>query len=365
MIKNAKSLPKVYFGLHMVEGVAEYREPGQEPYRILVGEDCLKEMDKTFQGRPVYVRHVDEVNVDNIQLEADGYVVRSFFNKADGKHWAEFIVVSDKAHEAIQNKWVLSNSYCPKRLESGGEWHGVDYSKEIVEGEYDHLAIVPDPRYQESIILTPDEFKEYCLSKEQELMKISNSKGESKMKLSFFKKTKVENAKEIDLESMSVVLPKSGREITITQLVNEADEHEKKENADMADGDKHHVMVGESKMKVNDLLKAYNDCKNELEEMKKKNDDAMKHNDDESMNNDEDEEHEEKKDNKEDEEAKKKALELAAHEEKEIEEAKKKNAKANFDKLKNAQDVIFKEEAKTLDLSDVQLSRGKQRYGSN
>lgn len=355
MIKNAKGLPKVYFGLHMVEGVAEYREPGKEPYRIMIAENCLKEMDKTFQGRPVYVSHVDEVNLDNLQLEADGYVVRSFFNKADGKHWAEFIVVSDKAHEAIKNKWVLSNSYMPKRLESGGEWHGVEYAKEIVEGEYDHLAIVPDPRYQESIILTPDEFKEYCESKEQELMKIANSKGESKMKLSFFKKTKVENAKEIDLENMSVVLPKSGREITITQLVNEADDMEKKENADMADGEKH-VMVGESKMKVNELLNAYQACKNELEEMKKKNDDAVKHND---------EDEDDKKENKEDEEAKKKALELAAHEEKEIEEAKKKNAKENFEKLKNAESKSLQIEAAVLDLPDVQIARGKSRYGSN
>lgn len=363
MIKNAKSLPKVYFGLHMVEGVAEYREPGQEPYRIMVAENCLKEMDKTFQGRPVYVSHVDEVNLDNLQAEADGYVVRSFFNKADGKHWAEFIVVSDRAHEAINKKWVLSNSYLPKRLDSGGEWHGVEYAKEIVEGEYDHLAIVPDPRYQESIILTPDQFKEYCESKEQELMKIANSKGESKMKLSFFKKTKVENAKEIDLENMSVVLPKSGREITITQLVNEADDMEKKENADMADGEKH-VMVGDSKMKVNELLNAYEACKNELEEMKKKNApvDEVK-NEDEAMDNEEDED--DKKENKEDEEAKAKALELAAHEEKEIEEAKKKNAKANFEKLKNAESKSLEVEASVLDLSDVQVARGKSRYGSN
>src|SRR5689334_328672 len=99
-IENAKTLPKIYYGLHFLPGTAEYREPAKEPYRIFIGEEAIKNMNASFAGRPVYVHHVDEVNLDKIQ-EADGYVVESFYNKNDGKTWAKFIVVSDRAHEAI------------------------------------------------------------------------------------------------------------------------------------------------------------------------------------------------------------------------------------------------------------------------
>src|SRR4051812_29447530 len=105
MIKNAKTLPQVFYGLHMVPGVAEYNDPEREPYRILIGETTIKNMDPTFQGKPVYVDHVEEVNLENLQQEADGYVLESFYNKLDGKHWVKFIVVSDRGKEAIQKGW--------------------------------------------------------------------------------------------------------------------------------------------------------------------------------------------------------------------------------------------------------------------
>lgn len=350
-VKNAKTLPQVYFGLHMIEGVAEYRELGQQPYRVMVRNEAIKNMNPTFAGRPVYVRHVDEVDLENIQAEADGYVVKSFFNTADGKHWAEFIVVSDRGHEAIRNKWKLSNAYTLKETGGAGQWNGVDYQKDILRGEYDHLAIVPNPRY-DSIILTPEEFKQYNSDKENELKKLSNSKEEKTNMLKFFKKQKVENS--TDLEGASVVLPKSGKEITIELLVKNADEMEmKKEEPQMANGD-HHVMVGEEKMKVNELVQKHMDCKNELEEMKKK--------------------HPPVQNMEEDAEAKKKALELAAHEEKEMAEKKKneekaieekkQNDKKHFESLKNANQNKPELVAK-IDLSDDQISRGKSRYGSN
>lgn len=355
-VANAKTLPQVYFGLHMVEGVAEYREPGKTPYRVLIRNEAIKDMDPSFQGRPVYVRHVDEVKLDSIQEDADGYVVRSFFNQADGKHWVEFLVVSDQGHEAIQQKkWKLSNCYTLKESVGGGQWNGVDYAKEVRRGEYDHLAIVPNPRY-DSVILTPEQFKQYNSDKQLELSKLSNSKEENKSMLKFFKKQKVENS--TDLEGMAVQLPKSGKEITIEQLVKNADEVEM--NADkpmMANGD-HHVMVGEEKMSVNSLIEKHAACMNELAEMKKGKEGAVE--------------------NDADAEAKKKALELAAHEDAEMKaknaekealekkaiEEKKANDLANFEKLKNA-DKNKKQPEVKIDLMEDQIARGKARYGSN
>lgn len=179
----------------------------------------------------------------------------------------------------------------------------------------------------------------------------------------FFNKKAVENS--ADLESTTVVLPKSKREATLAVLLNEADVMEaNKAEPHMANGD-HHVMVGEEKMTVNDLVAKHL-------EMKKLSD---------SMGTEkvEDKTVEAPKANEEDEEAKKKAeLERAANEQKELEgkkanaaEAAKKEAdekaateaKAKAAALKNAEDES-RTVSPTVDLSTDRVARGKSRYGS-
>lgn len=331
----------------MSEGLAEYREPDTEPYRILVLENAIKEMDTTFPGRPVYVKHVDSVDLKNLQAQADGYVVESFFNKNDGKHWAKFVIVSDKGHEAIRSGWKLSNAYVPKDFAGGGMWHGVDYAREVTRGEYDHLAIVPNPRYEESVILTPEQFKAYNETKELELARLANSNDKEMSVLNFFKKNKVENSS--DMEGMSVMLPKSKKEKTIAQLVNDADDMAiSAEKPQYANGD-HKVKVGDTEeMTVNGLLDCYKSMKQELDEIKKKNSDSPVAEKDPE---------EEKKKNAEAEEEKKKNADAAAAAEEE-----KKTKNAHFEALKNANQTKSKDEH--FELAEDKVARGKARYGS-
>jgi hypothetical protein len=411
-IDNAKSFPKVYYGLHMAEGVAEYAEPGKDAYRILILENALKTMDPTYAGKPVYVQHVDEVDLTNIQNEADGYVMESFFNPPDGKHWTKFIVVSDAGHEAIRRGWKLSNSYIPQSTTEGGEWHGVSYQREITAGEYEHLAIVPNPRYTESVIMTPEEFKLYNEDKKAELERLSNSKDEkekTKMgKLNFFKRSKVDNA--IDQDAC-IVLPKSGREITIEAMVTEADaaavaKKKNEGNGGLADMSHKVKLHDGTYCNVGELLEKHKALNDELEEMKAKKDDTEEsegeleteqtdldvEGDDKSVDSDDD-------DDMGDPEAKEKTLELAEHEDEEIEAAKKKKnaadkalaailakkknagkdgkkraddlaarraAKEKADKLRNAHHRGFEDDdVATVELMADQIQRGKQRYGSN
>lgn len=364
MIKNALELPKIYYGLHFYPGVAEYKPENETPYRVYVGEETIKNMGPTFAGRPVYVQHVDEVSLKNIQNEADGYVMESFFNRADGKHWVKFIVVSDRGHEAVRNKWRLSNAYVPKELGSGGLCNGVEYDKEITRGEYDHLAIVQNPRYEESVILTPDQFKEYNSRKEAELLRLANSKEPEENKgekIMFFKKAKLENS--ADLENTVVQLPKSKVEMTITQLVNEMDTI--KNMHGYANGD-HMVKVGEEEMSVNDLMKKYGQFVEEKKNAEMAAEEAKKENADseEDKHENADSEEDKKKEN----EDEKKEPELANKKKNELEAAKKK--KENFDTLKNAADVAAKEAAKAakdaqvIETSSDQVRRGQARYGS-
>jgi len=359
VIKNAKSNPKVYYGLHMVEGVAEYNEPGKEMYRIIVRESAIKNMDPTFEGRPVYVDHVDGVDLEKIQEEADGYVTESFFNQADGKHWCKFIVVSDRGHEAIRNGWKLSNAYIPKSFGSGGLWHGVEYDKEVISGEYEHLAIVRNPRYEESVILTPEQFKEYNGKKELELKRLSNSKKEKKVGLlNLFKKEKIENA--ADLEQVSVTLPKSKKEMTILEAVAIADAVT---NAHGYANGEHLVKCGEEEMSVNEMVEKYGAMKSEMDkaaETKKNSEEEEKKKENEGKEEPkaENEAEEDKPKQNEEEEKKKENTD-----DKDADDMKpKKNS--HFEDLKNAPKVAVNNSGK-IELSEDKVARGKSRYGSN
>jgi hypothetical protein len=398
-LKNSKGT--VWYGLHFYPGVAEYREPGKEPYRVFLNENTIRSMDPTFAGRPVFVRHVDEVaiKVDDLKHEADGWVIESFFNAADGKHWAKFITVSEKADRAIKNGARLSNCYVPKNFAKGGMWNGLDYTKEVTGAEYEHLAIVDDPRYEESVILSPEQFKKYCEDKELELKRLANAKGNGSMKLNFFKRAKVENS--TDLDGMMVVLPNSKKEVSLEQLITDADKAEAEKGKARLANAIDLVKVGDEEMTVKALLeerKAMNakmekleakDCMNdkmdgddneddeeqeeevEKEEHKKekknkkKNDDeftsdgvkkAMTKNDDEYEGADEPAQitgtnKKNKKKNEADEEES--ADELEA----------KRKAKEKADRLRNARDRQ-PEEISRIDFSEDQVSRGKTRYGS-
>lgn len=356
---NAKGT--VWYGLHFYPGVAEYRPAGKEPFRVFLNEDTIRSMDPTFAGCPVFVLHVDEVekNIDRLRQEADGWVIESFFNKADGKHWVKFVIVSEHGHRSIKRGMRLSNAYQAKTFAPGGVWNGLDYDREVKGGDYDHLALVPDPRYDESLIMTPDEFKAYNEEKLAELQRLENSKTKEtavKGKFSFFKRAKIENA--ADLEEMMVVLPKSKYEASVAQILNEMDEHKEKRNDAMAEG-AHHVMVGEHKMTVNDLVEKYNAMCNELADLKKQHgeggdeagEDAEHQNeDDEAKKRAEAEEREKTKNAKEAEDKRKK-------------DEEKTKAKERADRLRNARERDA-EPAPRIEVMEDQLERGKARYGS-
>jgi hypothetical protein len=272
--KNSKG--EIFYGMHMYPGVAEYRPPGSKPYRILVEETVIRTMGKTFPGRPVFALHVDEVDsdLDRLKNEADGWVVESFFNEADGKHWTKFIVCSKKAIRCIQNGYGLSNCYNIDSYGGAGVHNGLDYDRKLLKGEYEHLAIVPDPRY-ESKILTPEEFKRYNEQQKSELQKVANSKShkektmgkKSSSALSFFKRDKVENSKNAELASMSVLLPKSNRERTILQCVEAADAAEMQRGRQRVANANDLVRIENEELRVEDIVDELVSLRERVEEL--------------------------------------------------------------------------------------------------
>lgn len=394
-LKNSKG--KIFYGMHFYPGVAQYDMP-EGSFRVFINEATIRKLNPSFAGRPVFVEHVEGVDedVDQLRNEADGWVIESFFNEADGKTWCKFILVTDRAMRAVAKGFKLSNAYIPQLMDKEATWNGVEYQKQVVGGEFEHLAIVNNPRYEESVIMSPDEFKAYNEKLKTELYRLANSKdkkGETKMALKLFKRQKLENA--VDIENTMVELPKSKKELSIAQLVNDHDAFLNMNG--YANGDHMVKLHDESEMSVNDLVKSYQAKCNELDEAMNAGDedggepggDVADDIDPERAENEEismggdgerDENGDESFDNVEDEDdgevreagAKnppkkagmknnkvKNAAERAAA--KKIADAKEKAKRLKNAHLRNADDGF---ESARVDLAEDQVARGQARYGS-
>lgn len=272
-LSNAKQMPKVYYAKHIEKGVVNYHDQGM----YYVDNEALNKMDKTFAGKPVYVSH-NEVDLDNLQEKADGYVSESFYNSLDGWHWCKFIAVSDEAHEVINKGWSVSNAYYPIELGGSGVCHDIKYDKQIIDGEYEHLALVSNPRYENAIILTEEEYKDY---NKKLVDKLQNSKSKEGVNfiMKFFK-TKKEEIKE-SLENAIVEI--DGKEVELSELISihnakeeekklaeeEKEKEKEKENKKMNAEDE--VEIDGKMVKVKELINMYKENKkcNEEEEEKK------------------------------------------------------------------------------------------------
>lgn len=386
MIKNANGKAERFYGMHFYPGVARYEEPGKEPLTVLVNENTIRKMSPTFCGAPLFVDHVEGIDDHNVEINkdaSDGWVIRSFYNEADGKTWCEFMVHTKRGLEAIKRGYRLSNAYVPSQYGDGGMWNGVEYDKTVLDGSFEHLAIVMNPRYEESVIMTPEEFKAYNEKQTVELKRLTNSndKKETKMKLNIFKRTKVENS--LDLDGMMVELPKSKQEMSLTKVVEAYDTILNMNG--YANGD-HMVKVGEEEHSVNDLVKKHMNLVKEMEGMKAKNaemdeksegeelddeilsDDDVQNDDDESVDNDSSDQietfGEKSVDGRGGDQHLPNPQEDKFDKEKKVRNAKK-AARIKAERLKNAHLNAREEEAAFISLPKDQVARGKARYGSN
>lgn len=370
MKKIDNSSGEIAYGMHFYPGIAEYKEENSS-HRIYLNEDTLRKMDASFAGKPIFVEHVDEVNpnLDELKGEADGWVVESFYNSADGKHWTKFILVSERAKRAVKNGYKLSNAYKPKMNGRRGIWNGVDYDNEVVDGEYEHLAIVKNPRYAESIIMTPEEFKTYNENLKTQLERISNSTSQHKEKkmlnpFQLFTRKPIEN--EIDYDKTYVSLPTSRKEMSILQIVNAMDEIEEKRKLNNASLDMKVTLHNGTVCNVGELVEKYKESEEKMKNTKKKNEEMDTTEGLEMGPEGLDIENEDEDDDEDDEKEKKKK-EMMKKEEGEVKNKKMKNSlknNQNFETLKNAH-LKHVENENDFDPVLDKIERGRALFGSD
>ncbi len=324
---NAKQFPQKYYARHMQPGIAKYADE-----TILVDTGQMQAMMPSAIGKPVYVLHNDVI-LETLKEDMHGIISGSFYNDLDGWAWFEFMAIDDIAFQAIANKWSVSNAYIPTESGPAGEWHNCPYDRQILNGEFTHLAIVPDPRYEGACIFSADEFKSYQAALRERLGELQNSKSQSEGKKTMkLWKNKKEEVTTVDEDTM--VELQNGKSASVKEMVAalELRNAEEKDKAEEEKKNSQKVMVNGAEMTVDELMNAYCALKNEKDEEEKKN----------------------------------------AESEKEDEEGEKKNSKDgdgdgdevdHFKELKNAH---TKQENQTvvIETSMDKIERGRQRYGS-
>lgn len=129
-------------------GVAGY--PGQFG-NVLITKENLDKFIDTMVGVPVRIKHGDNTTND----DRVGVVNSVWFDDKDGWYWCDGIIWDETAINLIKDKgWNVSCAYKIKEADNaGGTENNISYDMEFLDGVFDHLAIVDNPRYERAQIV--------------------------------------------------------------------------------------------------------------------------------------------------------------------------------------------------------------------
>lgn len=326
-----------YYARHIKEGLVHYSEKGGD--RIyLITNSALMKMNDSFDGKPIYNGHDG--------TEVLGYVVKSFYNEIDGAWWAE-ILLNEEGQGLVNKGWAVSNAYTPTEYGAGGEYHDIRYVKEILNGEYEHLALTNAPRYEEAVIMNPDEYKRYNEGKKAELEKLKNSKEKEMIS--------EEEKKEL-YESLKNSLTDAVKDI-VKNALDEKIEEEKKNSAE----EDHRKLIDEIAAVCAKPEADFNDGIDEKVRTVIKLAEKLGYSEDEAGKNSCKKNEDESEDKAEEEAEDKTEVENEADEDKSEEKEEKKENSKFFSFLHNAKSESKEKKVVTMGSG---LALGRARYGS-
>jgi hypothetical protein len=219
---------------------ARYLEPGLCKYdneTILLRKETISRMQDSFKGKPVVIQHQNPDPADNENIH--GYITDVYYNPDDNWFYCKYILTTDESKTLVANGYSISCAYTPLEFsQEGGEWHNINYDKEVLNGELNHLALVDNPRYEDAIT--------YKNSKD----------GVIKKMFKLFQNKKEEQ--DIDLKNSFVQLDE--KEIPLNDLLEafkNAKEEEDKENAKTMVNMSDEVEVDGKPIKVSTLVDNY------------------------------------------------------------------------------------------------------------
>ena len=130
-------------------GLAHYEQFGD----VLITKETLDKFIFSMVGCPVIIKHKD-ITEENADKERVGVVSKVWYNELDGWYWCEGIIWDKQAIDLVKNQgWSVSCTYDFESDFKKGTYHGKDYDMEFTGGEFLHLALVPNPRYERANIV--------------------------------------------------------------------------------------------------------------------------------------------------------------------------------------------------------------------
>ena len=139
---NGKGRP--FVSRFIEPGIAHYKELGD----ILITKETLNKFINTMVGCPVIIEHEDvtDANADKLRV---GVVSRVWFNEMDGYFYCEGILTDPEAIDLVKNQgYNVSCAYSFVSDNTKRTHNGKEIDMEFIDGEFLHLALVKDPRYE-------------------------------------------------------------------------------------------------------------------------------------------------------------------------------------------------------------------------
>lgn len=146
-------------------GVAHYDEFGD----VLITKETLDKFINTMVGCPVIIKHKD-ITDKNADDERVGVISNVWFNELDGWYYCDGIIWDKQAIDLIKNQnWSVSCTYDFESDREPKTHNGKNIDMEFTNGEFLHLALVDNPRYERANIVmnskdTPEDKKENPLN---------------------------------------------------------------------------------------------------------------------------------------------------------------------------------------------------------
>jgi hypothetical protein len=251
---------------------------------IYVSQEALWQLAPTALGVPVVVDHPSELITDeNISnMPVVGRVSALEYDSITDTWDAVFVVDNEEAISLLQNGWGVSTAWFGDKYASGGTHNNVGYDRELIEGRYEHLAIVKTPRYEMAV--NPIFLNSTTLQDDhnKDIIVTSNQKGSNSMIGKIFKRlVSREELKTNEGEELFVDI--DGTDVPLSQVIsdvktlrlnkkNEDEEKDEKKEAKKMANDTDEVDVDGEKISVNALKAMYkeNKKKNAVVEDEKK-----------------------------------------------------------------------------------------------
>lgn len=150
--QNAKSEVKEFTCQFWEPGLVSYEDSGLGTG--LLRKEAMDRIAPDFVGKPVIIEHQDGEPDELFRNGAAvGKITAVRWNADTGWYECDFTAENEKAADLIERQgWSVSCAFDSTDNQSGGVYHAIDYQFEITNGRAIHLALVPNPRYEDSKI---------------------------------------------------------------------------------------------------------------------------------------------------------------------------------------------------------------------